>query len=151
MPQLGETVTEGTVGRWLKKKGDAIAKYEPLLEVETDKVASEIPSPFGGTVGEILVQEGDTVPVGAVVCEIIEVGAALTASSSDAQAASPSGHATAGATSAGAAAAAPSRTSSAPPAQANGVRYSPAVRKLAREHQLDLGSLAGTGRAGRIT
>jgi 2-oxoisovalerate dehydrogenase E2 component (dihydrolipoyl transacylase) len=151
MPQLGETVTEGTVGRWLKKKGEAIAKYEPLLEVETDKVASEIPSPFGGTVGEILVQEGDTVPVGAVVCEIIEAGAGSVASPAEAHVAAPSGHANAGASKAGASAAAPSRPSSGPPAQANGVRYSPAVRKLAREHQLDLGGLAGTGRAGRIT
>jgi 2-oxoisovalerate dehydrogenase E2 component (dihydrolipoyl transacylase) len=151
MPQLGETVTEGTVGRWLKKKGEAIAKYEPLLEVETDKVASEIPSPFGGIVGEILVQEGDTVPVGAVVCEIIETGAGSAGGNAGAQTAAPSSHSTAGASSASAAAAAPSRISSAPPAQANGVRYSPAVRKLAREHQLDLGGLTGTGRAGRIT
>jgi 2-oxoisovalerate dehydrogenase E2 component (dihydrolipoyl transacylase) len=150
MPQLGETVTEGTVGRWLKKKGEAVAKYEPLLEVETDKVASEIPSPFGGTVGEILVQEGDTVPVGAVVCEIIEAGAGSSAGAA-AQAAAPSGHSTAGTTSASTAAPAPNRASGSPPAQANGVRYSPAVRKLAREHQLDLGRLAGTGRAGRIT
>ena len=149
MPQLGETVTEGTVGRWLKKKGEAIAKYEPLLEVETDKVASEIPSPFGGTVGEILVQEGDTVPVGAVVCEVIEAGAGSAGGNAAAQAAAPTSHSTPAVASA--AAAAPSRTSTAPPAQANGVRYSPAVRKLAREHQLDLGSLAGTGRAGRIT
>jgi 2-oxoisovalerate dehydrogenase E2 component (dihydrolipoyl transacylase) len=149
MPQLGETVTEGTVGRWLKKKGDSIAKYEPLLEVETDKVASEIPSPFGGTLGEILVQEGDTVPVGAVVCEIIEAGAAATGGAAELQAATPSGHSAAG--HASASPVAPSRSSGPLPAQANGVRYSPAVRKLAREHQLDLGGLAGTGRAGRIT
>ena len=65
MPQLGETVTEGTVGRWLKKAGETVAKYEPLLEVETDKVASEIPSPFAGTLSAILAEEGTTVPVGA--------------------------------------------------------------------------------------
>src|SRR5579864_6898035 len=76
MPQLGETVTEGTVGRWLKKQGENVAKYEPLLEVETDKVASEIPSPFAGTRYKILVEEGTTVPVGAPVCEISEAGAA---------------------------------------------------------------------------
>ena len=70
MPQLGETVTEGTVGRWLKKEGDPVAKYEPLLEVETDKVASEIPSPFAGTLTKILANEGTTVPVGAAICEI---------------------------------------------------------------------------------
>src|SRR5579864_6044980 len=72
MPQLGETVTEGTVGRWLKKQGDKVEKYEPLLEVETDKVASEIPSPFSGTLTKILADEGTTVPVGAPVCEISE-------------------------------------------------------------------------------
>jgi 2-oxoisovalerate dehydrogenase E2 component (dihydrolipoyl transacylase) len=149
MPQLGETVTEGTVGRWLKKKGEAIAKYEPLLEVETDKVASEIPSPFGGTVGEILVQEGDTVPVGAVVCEIIEAGVASSAGAAEVQAAAPSSHSHSG--KASAASAAPGANSNPLPAQANGVRYSPAVRKLAREHQVDLTGLAGTGRAGRVT
>src|ERR1700716_3016726 len=78
MPQLGETVTEGTVGRWLKKVGEAVAKYEPLLEVETDKVASEIPSPFAGTLIKILVEEGTTVPVGAAVCEISESASAAT-------------------------------------------------------------------------
>src|SRR5690348_6305345 len=72
MPQLGETVTEGTVGRWLKKVGEAVEKYEPLLEVETDKVASEIPSPFAGTLTAIAAEEGATVPVGAVICEIGE-------------------------------------------------------------------------------
>jgi 2-oxoisovalerate dehydrogenase E2 component (dihydrolipoyl transacylase) len=149
MPQLGETVTEGTVGRWLKKKGEAIAKYEPLLEVETDKVASEIPSPFGGTVGEILVQEGDTVPVGAVVCEIIEAGVASSVGAAEVQAAAPSSHSNSG--KASAASAAPGANSNPLPAQANGVRYSPAVRKLAREHQVDLTGLAGTGRAGRVT
>lgn len=74
MPQLGETVTEGTVGRWLKKVGESVAKYEPLLEIETDKVASEIPSPFAGTLGAILAEEGTTVPVGAPVCEILAAG-----------------------------------------------------------------------------
>ncbi len=76
MPQLGETVTEGTVGRWLKQVGDAVAKYEPLLEVETDKVASEIPSPFAGTLTKIHAQEGATIPVGAAVCDISETAEA---------------------------------------------------------------------------
>jgi 2-oxoisovalerate dehydrogenase E2 component (dihydrolipoyl transacylase) len=142
MPQLGETVTEGTVGRWLKKVGEAVEKYEPLLEVETDKVASEIPSPFAGTLSSILAEEGATVPVGAVICEIGEASsgkAAPTAAvAADAGArpqsqmqtvASPSSGATGG----------------------NGVRYSPAVRKLAREHRIDLGAVSGTGRGGRVT
>src|ERR1700682_4239813 len=101
MPQLGETVTEGTVGRWLKQTGEAIAKYEPLLEVETDKVASEIPSPFAGTVGEILVQEGDTVPVGATVCEIIEAGAGASAGAKSAKAEAAAAHAPAAKSNAG--------------------------------------------------
>src|SRR5215469_2200144 len=79
MPQLGETVTEGTVGRWLKKVGDPVAKYEPLLEVETDKVASEIPSPFAGTLSAIMADEGATVPVGSPVCEILAAGEAPSA------------------------------------------------------------------------
>ena len=62
MPQLGESVAEGTVGRWLKQPGDAVAKYEPLLEVITDKVNAEVPSPYAGILREILVQEGATVP-----------------------------------------------------------------------------------------
>ena len=142
MPQLGETVTEGTVGRWLKQVGDAVAKYEPLLEVETDKVASEIPSPFAGTLTKIHAQEGATIPVGAAVCEISETA--------QAEAASPS---VAGD---GAAAPAPS-----PPLQSgplersstagDGMRYSPAVRKLAREHRLELRGLPGSGRGGRVT
>jgi 2-oxoisovalerate dehydrogenase E2 component (dihydrolipoyl transacylase) len=148
MPQLGETVTEGTVGRWLKKTGEAIAKYEPLLEVETDKVASEIPSPFAGTVGEILVQEGDTVPVGATVCEIIETGAVASAGAKSAPAEAATAHAPSPKSNSGTGG--HGRTA-APPAQGNGVRYSPAVRKLAREHQVDLGGVAGTGRAGRVT
>src|SRR5215218_7677285 len=62
MPQLGESVAEGTIGKWLKQPGDSVAKYEPLLEVITDKVNAEVPSPFEGTLTEILVQEGETVP-----------------------------------------------------------------------------------------
>jgi 2-oxoisovalerate dehydrogenase E2 component (dihydrolipoyl transacylase) len=145
MPQLGETVTEGTVGRWLKKPGELIAKYEPLLEVETDKVASEIPSPFGGTLTSIMVEEGQTVAVGTIVCEIAETGAAalkpaMSAAASAVQTQAPSST--------------QSSTSTAPRSAAgvaNGVRYSPAVRKLAREHQIDLSNLSGTGRGGRVT
>jgi 2-oxoisovalerate dehydrogenase E2 component (dihydrolipoyl transacylase) len=141
MPQLGETVTEGTVGRWLKQVGDAVAKYEPLLEVETDKVASEIPSPFAGTLTKIHAQEGATIPVGAAVCDISET----------VEAAAPSPP------SAGDGAAAPAPTSQAqsgplePSSAGDGMRYSPAVRKLAREHRLELRGLSGSGRGGRVT
>lgn len=144
MPQLGETVTEGTVGRWLKKQGDQVEKYEPLLEVETDKVASEIPSPFAGTLAKILVEEGTTVPVGAAVCEIAEAGAKSSAATSTSapEVAPPREMPSAEKTRASAGAAEQS---------GDGVRYSPAVRKLAREHNIDLNALSGTGRGGRIT
>ncbi len=148
MPQLGETVTEGTVGRWLKNVGDTVAKYEPLLEVETDKVASEIPSPFAGTLTAIHVQEGTTVPVGAAVCEIGESVAA--------DAPRP----TAKSEPVAAPAAGPASDQSAQrqvavdlpqAAGTDGVRYSPVVRRLAREHRLDLRQVAGSGRGGRLT
>ena len=150
MPQLGETVTEGTVGRWLKKVGDKVEKYEPLLEVETDKVASEIPSPFAGTLTSILAQEGTTVPVGVAICEIGEAAAGGAPSSGASSATAPSPATSAVASGAGH----PNMGASSPgpvSTGGNGVRYSPAVRKLAREHRVDLGSISGTGRGGRVT
>ena len=150
MPQLGETVTEGTVGRWLKKVGDQVEKYEPLLEVETDKVASEIPSPFAGTLTSILAQEGTTVPVGVAICEIGEAagsGATPSGGSNAAASASSAPSASSGAVHASVGASSPISVSTG----GNGVRYSPAVRKLAREHRVDLGSISGSGRGGRVT
>ena len=76
MPQLGESVAEGTIGKWLKKPGDHVAKYEPLLEVITDKVNAEVPSPYEGVLKEILVEEGATVPNNAEIAVIEEAGAA---------------------------------------------------------------------------
>ena len=72
MPQLGESVAEGTIGKWLKQPGDHVAKYEPLLEVITDKVNAEVPSPFEGILKEILVEEGATVPNNAEIAVIVE-------------------------------------------------------------------------------
>src|SRR5690554_5256081 len=74
MPQLGETVTEGTITRWFKQVGDTVAEDEPLFEVSTDKVDSEVPSPLSGTLSEILVEEGDTVDVGTVLARIGDEG-----------------------------------------------------------------------------
>src|SRR5687767_308489 len=74
MPQLGESVAEGTIGKWLKKPGDKVAKYEPIVEVITDKVNAEVPSPFEGTLTEILVQEGETVPNNAEIAVIEGTG-----------------------------------------------------------------------------
>ena len=79
MPQLGESVAEGTIGKWLKQPGDHVAKYEPLLEVITDKVNAEVPSPFEGTLVEILVEEGATVPNNAEIAVIAEAGASVAA------------------------------------------------------------------------
>src|SRR6187397_2446930 len=76
MPQLGETVTEGTITKWFKAVGDAVAEDEPLFEVSTDKVDSEVPSPVSGQLTEILVPEGDTVDVGVVLARIGDAGAA---------------------------------------------------------------------------
>src|SRR5262245_63577860 len=83
MPQLGETIIEGTILKWLKQEGDSVARDEPLFEISTDKVDTEVPSPVAGTVSRILVQEGATVPVGTAVMEIDEGGASGGPASSD--------------------------------------------------------------------
>src|SRR5687768_6941640 len=111
MPQLGESVAEGTIGKWLKQPGDTVAKYEPLLEVITDKVNAEVPSPFEGILKEILVEEGATVPNNAEIAVIEEAGA--TEGSSDAKGTSDTAASTAGATAAPAAAATGARAAAA--------------------------------------
>jgi 2-oxoisovalerate dehydrogenase E2 component (dihydrolipoyl transacylase) len=149
MPQLGETVTEGTVAQWLKQPGDSVEKYEAFVEVSTDKVNAEVPSPVAGILRELIVKEGETVPTGAPIAVIDEVGAE--------SAPAPAAH---GPTVAVAAAAllplapfaAPSTNGSANGnGSHNGTRVSPAVRRLAREHAIDLGTVHGTGSNGRIT
>src|SRR5919109_3393199 len=80
MPQMGESITEGTLSRWIKKVGDAVKRDEPIFEISTDKVDAEIPAPSSGTLAEILVQEGQTVPVSTVVARLeTEVGAKISA------------------------------------------------------------------------
>ncbi|HYF65842.1 MAG TPA: dihydrolipoamide acetyltransferase family protein [Herpetosiphonaceae bacterium] len=140
MPKLGESVTEGTVGRWLKQPGDAVEQYEPMLEVTTDKVDTEVPSPVTGTISQILVAEGDTVPVGTVIAVLLESDEAA----GDAQgvpAASP--------------AAALREDEPRPAASANGGSpagfLSPVVARLISEHNLDASQIKGTGREGRVT
>ena len=138
MPKLGETVTEGTIGNWLKNVGDAVAFDDPLFEVSTDKVDSEIPSPYDGVLLEILVGAGETAPVGTVLARIGEPGAtAGAATPAAAPAASP------------AAAAAPA-TGSAEPVDRNGRVLSPLVRRLVAENGLDVAAIPGTGAGGRI-
>jgi 2-oxoglutarate dehydrogenase E2 component (dihydrolipoamide succinyltransferase) len=155
MPKLGETVTEGTVGSWKKQVGDTVEFDDPLFEVSTDKVDSEIPSPYDGVLLEILVPEGETVPVGAVLARIGEPGAsdgAATGGSPDGGAAiSGSAPAAVGArggtpTSGGA----PTGGGVAAAGGSDGRLLSPLVRRLVAEAGLDVASITGTGALGRI-
>jgi pyruvate dehydrogenase E2 component (dihydrolipoamide acetyltransferase) len=145
MPKLGETVTEGVVSQWLKQVGDTVAFDDPLFEVSTDKVDSEVPSPYDGVLLEILVNEGDTVPVGTAIARIGEPGAESAPSS---------------APSAGAAAQVSETDEPAtelaavttPPAGngQSGVLLSPVVRRMAAEKGIDLTAILGSGAGGRI-
>jgi 2-oxoisovalerate dehydrogenase E2 component (dihydrolipoyl transacylase) len=150
MPQLGETVTEGTVARWLKQPGDSVAKYEAFVEVSTDKVNAEVPSPVAGTIRELIVAEGETVPTGAPIAVIDDVGAAVAAEPAvptpavaPAPAERPAVFAPAPSPVAG--------TNGRNGAAVNGTRVSPAVRRLARELAVDVAAVAGTGNHGRVT
>lgn len=145
MPQLGETVAEGTVTKWHKKVGDTVKADEMLFDVETDKVSTEIPAPVAGVIAEILVQEGVTAKVGAPLAVIRESGGAVTApAASNAAAVAPAARETA----APAVALAPASRFNVAPA---GDRLSPVVRRLIAEHQLNPSAIKGTGRDGRIT
>lgn len=151
MPQLGESVTEGTVEKWLKSEGDFVKRDEPLVEVVTDKVNAEIPSPFEGKLVKIAVTEGETVRVGAVIAQIEVADAAGATAPAKPAKESAAPHPDVPAASAPAAA-----TPSAPPAPSSGgsndrARLSPAVRKLAAEHSIDATALRGTGMGGRVT
>ena len=119
MPQMGESIAEGTIVRWIKKVGERIDRDEPLFEISTDKVDAEIPSPAAGILMEILAKEGETVPVNSVVAVIGEAGAAVTAAPVKADV----------------------------PKQ----KSSPLVRKIAKEHRVDLAHVSGTGLGGRVT
>lgn len=173
MPQLGESVAEGTIGKWLKQPGDHVAKYEPLLEVITDKVNAEVPSPFEGVLKEILVEEGATVPNNAeiAVIETADDGAATApTAAAPAPASGPAGSdesnpadaPTPAAPAASPAPAAPAPAAPAPIAPALApaaiaatgdadARMTPAVRRLLREHGLAPEQVRGTGGGGRIT
>jgi 2-oxoisovalerate dehydrogenase E2 component (dihydrolipoyl transacylase) len=160
MPQLGESVTEGTVDRWLKKEGDFVKKDEPLVEVVTDKVNAEIPSPFEGTLIKISVAEGTTIAIGTEIAQIEVEGpatplpgpaepAAGVAPGESTQA--PAVAAAAPATAAAPAASAPLAPAAAPSDGAAKGRFSPAVRRLAEENGIDPGAVAGSGEGGRVT
>ncbi|KKK39189.1 branched-chain alpha-keto acid dehydrogenase subunit E2 [Mesobacillus campisalis] len=136
MPQLGESVTEGTVSKWLVTVGDTVKKYDPICEVTTDKVNADVPSSFSGTITEIIAEEGETIPVGALMCKIaIEAEESPMPSTVES---SPVSLHTGG---------------TAEMKQEHGAkqRYSPSVLKMAQEHNLDLTKITGTGMDGRIT
>ncbi len=161
MPQMGESIFEGTITKWLKKPGDKIERDEPLFEISTDKVDAEIPSPSAGVLKEIKVNEGQTVPIQTVVAVIDAAGSGAAA---PAPAPAPSAPKQEAAKPAAAppppakpAAAPPPEQKAAPaapaPVTASGdkVRSSPLVRKIAREHNIDVSQVPGTGAGGRVS
>jgi pyruvate dehydrogenase E2 component (dihydrolipoamide acetyltransferase) len=153
MPQMGESIFEGTITKWLKKPGDKVQRDEPLFEISTDKVDAEIPAPATGVLQEIKVAEGNTVQVNTVVGTIGEGDGAAAAKSSPAS--KPAEKKEAPAPVPAKAAAPPPTPAATPDEEAelsdDDVRSSPLVRKLAREHNVDLGRVSGTGTGGRIT
>ena len=161
MPQMGESVTEGTIVRWIKRVGDVVDKDEPLFEISTDKVDAEIPSPDAGTLLEIRVPEGETVPVHTIVAIIGTPGVTATRESARASAAAavpaaaprPTAHdVIAPLTSASAARPAPAPVrSSAPISDRLHSVSSPVVRTIAKAHGVDITQLQGTGASGRVT
>jgi pyruvate dehydrogenase E2 component (dihydrolipoamide acetyltransferase) len=157
MPQMGESIFEGTITKWLKKAGDKIERDEPLFEISTDKVDAEIPSPSAGVLKEIKVNEGQTVPIQTVVAVIDADGAAAGSAVPAASApAKPEAAKPAPAAAKAQAPSAPAVEAPSPiarPAAANGekVRSSPLVRKIAREHNIDVSQVPGTGAGGRVS
>lgn len=156
MPQMGESIAEGTLSRWLKKVGDEVKRDEPIFEISTDKVDAEIPAPSAGTIVEIIVHEGTTVPVNAVVARIeTEKGAAVAA---PAAAPAPAAAAPAAAAPAATASAASAPAAPAKPAAPAGsfeerlrTKSSPLVRRMAADAGVDIAALNGSGIAGRVT
>ena len=162
MPQMGESITEGTIVRWIKKPGDSVDRDEPLFEISTDKVDAEIPSPAAGVLVEITVKEGETVPVGAVVASIGSAAAAVAATARPAApvpatpvpatpAPAPATSAVAARPAAGTGAAGLAVAADAAKADGRAQRSSPLVRKIAKEHGVDIGRIAGSGSGGRVT
>jgi len=158
MPQMGESIFEGTITKWLKKPGDKVQRDEPLFEISTDKVDAEIPSPTSGVLQEIKVTEGNTVQVNTVVGSIAADGEAAAAP------AKPTATKAAEAAPTPAKSAAPAPPAPTPPAptaaaepsheeegDGDRTRSSPLVRRLARDNNVDLGQVQGTGMGGRIT
>lgn len=146
MPQLGESVTEGTIEKWLVSPGDHVNKYDPLAEVNTDKVTAEIPSSFTGVIKELIAAEGDTLAVGEVVCTIETEGGGTEEAPAEKTSEQPKEESKS---------APQQEQSKAAPAKAErpagAGRFSPAVLKMAGEHGIDLSLVEGSGKEGRIT
>ena len=182
LPHVGESVVEGTIGKWLKQPGDTVKRYEPLVEIITDKVTMEVPSPVDGSVVKLLAQEGETLPMGAPIALVATAdspeGAEPQTASIEIETAAPGSPGTTGhllknvtpvgptggaaieiaepaGTSAGTPAppaeATPAPATAAPAAASGQTRLSPAVRRLAQEHSIDVSQVQGTGLGGRIT
>ena len=180
LPHVGESVVEGTIGKWLKQPGDRVERYDPLVEVVTDKVTMEVPSPVSGELVRIIAQEGETVPMGAPIAEVEDGSGSSNAAApapaasatpvsyliTDARPVGPTGGSAVEAQSreddaVPAEPVPPASTQAAPPVpipsgrepagQRAPNRLSPAVRRLAREHNLDVSRIAGTGLGGRVT
>jgi 2-oxoglutarate dehydrogenase E2 component (dihydrolipoamide succinyltransferase) len=154
MPQMGESIVEGTLTRWLKKPGDTVGRDEPLFEISTDKVDTEIPSPAAGVLKEVLVEAGATVQINTVVARIDD-GATGAAPAAEAPKAEPTPVAAPPAPAAAAAPVAPAPAPEAAPVAESASEdlgpISPLVRRMAREHNIDLAAVTGTGAGGRIT
>ena len=159
LPQVGESVVEGIIEKWLKQPGDEVEKYDPLVEVVTDKVNMEMPAPFSGTLTRILAEEGATIPVGAVIAEMDTSDADAAAGQAKPAQASETimstmgvlveSNVSLGPTGSPTVEEAPASTPE-PAAQRRAV-YSPVVTRLAAEHDVDLSRVAGTGINGRVT
>src|SRR6185369_16362530 len=158
MPQMGVSVSEGTITRWLKQEGEHVEADEPLLEISTDKVDTEVPSPASGTVTQILVQEGETVVVGTKLAQI--GGSAAAPAAEPEPAPEPATAEAAAEADAASSAETPQPTApepvAAPPAapagSENGKAFvSPVVARIASEHGVDPNAVAGTGKGGRVT
>jgi pyruvate dehydrogenase E2 component (dihydrolipoamide acetyltransferase) len=154
MPQMGESIFEGTITKWLKKAGDKIERDEPLFEISTDKVDAEIPSPSAGVLKEIKVGEGQTVPIQTVVAVIEASDGASSSAPAPAPAKPEAAKPAAPPAAAKSAAPAPASAAPAPPQAASSgekVRSSPLVRKIARENNIDVSQVPGTGAGGRVS
>jgi 2-oxoglutarate dehydrogenase E2 component (dihydrolipoamide succinyltransferase) len=147
VPTLGESVTEATIGKWFKHPGDAVAVDEPLVELETDKVTIEVPSPAAGVLAEIAAKDGETVAVGALLGQIQDGAGAAAPAKPAPKAEKPSPAAAAPA----AAAAPPPPPAPAAKAAPSGTPVPPSVRKLATESGLDVSTVPGSGKDGRVT